>query len=197
MTVSRGLEPGRAIPLLAVLTEVLWIYPWFVWVGEWKMLGWIEPPLTLGSAVVLSVVAEALSHRSLTKSWALSRIYLVVLPVLMLLLATVVRLDMSGGYALWDLGWIQYALEHQSLIYGGLALGAVLLWRGISAGRDDPSFDDLYRKFLVGLIALVLLLVLRSFVTEASEVVASTGYYILGFFSVLCWSTCRRSRNGT
>ena len=96
-----------------------------------------------------------------------------------------------------DLGWIQYALEHQSPILGGLTLGAVLLWRGISAGRDDPSFDDLYRKFLVGLIALVLLLVLRSFVTEASEVVASTGYYILGFFSVLCWSTCRRSRNGT
>ena len=184
MTVFRGLEPWRAIPLLAILSEILWIYPWFVWVGEWKMLGWIEPPLTLGSAVVLSVIAEVLSHRSLTKSWTLSSIYLGVLPVLALLLVVVVRLDMSGEYALWDLGWMQYALEHQSLIYGGLILGAILLWRGISAGRNNPSFDDLYRKFLVGLIALVLLLVLRSFITEASEVVASNGFYILGFFSI-------------
>ena len=184
MTVLRGLEPGRAIPLLAVLIDVLWIYPWFVWIGEWEVLGWNEPPLALGSAVALSAVAEALSKRSLSRHWAQGRNYLVTLPTLVLLLLLVVRLDISGGYVFWDPGWIQYGLEHQSPIYGGLALGALLLWRGISAGRDDPSFDDLYRRFLVGLIALVILLALRSTTTGASEVVASTGFYVLGFFSM-------------
>ena len=184
MTVLRGLDPGRAIPLLAILIEVLWIYPWFVAFGEWAVLEWIEPPLALGSAVVISVIAQALSHRSLTRNWTLGRTYLAVLPTLALLLAVVIRLDISGGYAPWDLGWIEYALDNPSPIYGGLALGALLLWRGISAGRDDLSFDDFYHKFLVGLIALVLLLALRSSVTAASEVVASTGFYILGFFSI-------------
>ena len=182
MTVLRSLEPGRVISLLAVLIEVLWIYPWFVGFSEWDLLGWVEPPLSLGSAVVLSVFAEALSHHSLARNWAPGRTYLVVLPTLALLLAAVVRLDMGGGYVLWSSDWIRYALDHLSPIYGGLALGVLLLWRGISAGRDDHSFDDLYRKFIVGLIALVLLLAFRSSITEASDVVASTGFYVIGFF---------------
>jgi hypothetical protein len=180
----RGLQPGRAIPLLAVLLEVLWIYPWFLLVGEWEVLGWIEPPLALGSAVVLAVVAEALSNRSLTRNWAQGRTYLLVLPALVMLLAAVIRVDVGSGYAIWDFGWTQYALEHPSPIYGGLALGTLLFWRGISAGRDDHSFDDFYRKFLMGLIALVILLALRSSVTGASEVATSTGFYVLGFFSI-------------
>ena len=184
MTVLRGLGPGRAIPLLAVLIEILWIYPWFVWIGEWEVLGWIEPPLALGSAVVLSLAAEAVSHHSLTRDWAPSRTYLVVFPTLVFLLAAVLRLDMSGGYVLWDPGWIQNALEHPSPFLGGLALGTFLLWRGISIGRDIPSFDGLYRRFLMGLAALVLLLVMRSYTIGASEVLASTGFYVLGFFSV-------------
>ena len=192
MTILRGFEFGRAVPFLAAMIEMLWIYPWFVWAGELKVLGWIEPPLTLGSAVVLLVIAQLLSHHTLLKNWALSLLYLAVLPALALLLAVVVRLDMGGGYALWDLDWIQYALENQTLIYGGLTLGALLLWRGISAGRGSPSFDDLYRKFLVGLTALVLLLVVQSSIIQLNsssdgstgEIVASTGFYVLGFFAM-------------
>ena len=183
MTALRDVEPARAIPVLAVLMEVLWIYPWFAWISEWGVLGWMEPPLTLASALAMAMVAEALSHHSMTRIWAPGRTYMVVLPALAVLLAAVIRLDMGGGHALWDSGWIQYTQGHQSSIYGGLALGTILLWRGITTGRDDPSFDDLYRKFLMGLIALVILLALRSAVSGASEVATSTGFYVLGFFS--------------
>ena len=180
----RILNTGRAIPLLAVLMEVLWVYPWFVWIGEWEVLGWMEPPLALGSALALSLAAEAISHHSLARNWTPSRTSLLVLPILFFLLAAVLRLDMSGGYALWDPGWIQKALEHPSPFLGGLALGIFLLWRGISNGRGIPSFDGLYRRFLMGLVALVLLLVIRSSTVGTSEVLASTGFYVLGFFSV-------------
>ena len=183
MTILRGMEPKSAIPMLAVLIEVLWIYPWFVWMSEWEVLEWTEPPIALGSAMVLLVVAEVLSNHSMIRNWSIGRTYLMVVPTLVLLLGVMVRLDMGSGYVLWDLGWIQYAMERISPICGGLIFGTLLLWRGISAGRDTPSFDDFYRKFLVGLIALVLLLALRSSITGASEIVASTGFYVLGFFS--------------
>ena len=182
--VFRSLDAGRAIPLLAVLMEVLWVYPWFAWASGWGILGWIEPPLAPVSAVALSLAAFALSHYSLTRDWATRRTYLVVPPTLLVLLAAVLRLDMSNGYVLWDPEWIQNALEHPTPFLGGLALGTFLVWRGISIGRDIPSFDSLYRKFRMGLAALVLLLVIRSSTIEASDVLASTGLYVLGFFSL-------------
>jgi hypothetical protein len=180
----RILDAERAIPLLAVLMDVLWVYPWFVWIGEWDVLGWMEPPLALGSALSLPLAAAAMSLHSLVRNWTPCRTSLLVLPILFFLLAAVLRLDMSGGYALWDTEWIQNALKHPSPFLGGLVLGIFLLWRGISNGRDMPSFDGLYRRFLMGLTALVLLLVIRSSTIGASEVLASTGYYVLGFFSV-------------
>lgn len=184
MTLIRGFGPERGISILAVLMDVMWLYPWFAWIGEWKAMEWSEPPMTLGGALALSVVAEALSRHSLTRNWIPSRTYLLVIPVLVVLLAAVIRLDIDGGYLIWDIGWMKYALEHQSLVYGGLAFGAILLWRGISAGRDNPSFEDLYHRFLVGLLALVLLVVLRSYISGPDRVETSTGLYILGFFSM-------------
>jgi len=184
VTLIRGFGPERFIPILAVLMDVLWLYPWFAWIGEWEGTEWSEPPMTLGGALALSVVAEALSHRSLIRNWTPFRTYMCVFPVLVVLLAIVIRLDIDGGYVIWDIAWMKYAMEHQSLVYGGLAFGAILLWRGISAGRDNLSFDDLYHRFLVGLLALILLVVLRSYISGPDGLETSTGLYLLGFFSI-------------
>ena len=30
--------PERSISILAVLMDVMWLYPWFAWIGEWKAM---------------------------------------------------------------------------------------------------------------------------------------------------------------
>jgi hypothetical protein len=179
------METRRVISLLSILMEVLWVYPWYAWISRWDVLEWPQPPMALGSAVALALAAEVMSHLSLARGWTPVRTLLLVLPALAALLALLLRLDLSGRYTLWDPDWARYAGDHTSLLLGGLALGAYLLWRGISVGRDSPSFDDLYRKLQMGLTALVLLLIVVS-ITGASEirqVLASTGFYVLGFFA--------------
>jgi len=183
----RSLEAGRVMPLFAVLLEVLWAYPWVVWISKWETVDWARPPLTLASAVVLVAATEAVSRFALARDWTPRRVRLVVLSTVAILLAVVVRLDLSGGHALWDPGWGQYVQEHLPLLVTALAFGAYLLWRGICVGRESPSLDVLYQKFLIGLTVLVMLLVLWSVASrgdEFPELSPSVGIYVLAYFFV-------------
>lgn len=183
----RHASPWRLIPLLAALLEVLWVYPWFAFISRWEALGWPNPPLTLASATVLAVAAEAVARFSLARRWSLGRARVVAIGALVLMVALVVRLDAGGGYPLWDAQWGQYALGHLSLLLGGLAFGAFLVWRGISIGREELSADDLHWKFTVGLVLLVVLLAVwgaASGAPQFGQVVASAGMYVVAYFSV-------------
>jgi hypothetical protein len=181
----RTLEAGHVIALLAVLLEVLWAYPWLVWIGKWGIVGWPEPPLSLGSAAALALVVEATSRFSLGRAWPMRRVRLVTLSIAIALLAALIRLELGGDYAIWNTDWISYAQERLSLVVGGLAFGMYLIWRAISIGRESLSFDDLYRKFLIGLAALAVLLALWGATSKSSEfrrVLASAGLYVVAYF---------------
>ncbi|MFQ5872291.1 MAG: DUF4129 domain-containing protein [Dehalococcoidia bacterium] len=183
----RGLNAERAIPFLVVLAEVLWAYPWLVWISSWEFVGWTKPPVSLGGAVVLATGAEVVPRLLLTRNWSLDRMRLVALSFAIILLALVVRLELGGGYAIWDPDWKRYALDHLSPLIGGLAFGTYFLWRGISVGSERPSFDTSYRRFIIGLTALVLLLALWGVTSRASEfpsVPTSAGIYLASYFVV-------------
>ena len=182
------LDAARSLPPLAVLMEALWAYPWFVWIGDWHVLNWPAPPLTLASAVLLPATAMLMSRAALARNWAPARTLSVVLPVLLLQLGLMVRLNLGGGHALWDFGWWGYAVEQRAIIIGALAFGVYLLWRGISIGMETPSFEAIYRRFLFGLTALVLLLAFMALIPEADEprrsLGRSTGFYVVGFLFI-------------
>ncbi len=158
----RTLQPGKAVPFLAVLLEVIWSYPWLVWASGWQTLGWTAPPLSLASAVFLAVAGEVLARFALRRDWSLFRVRLTVLVALIIVLSATIRIDQGGGYALWDPNWFEYAREHLSALAGGLAFGVFLVWRGITIGRESLPIGDLYPKFAFGLAALVLLIVVSS-----------------------------------
>ena len=177
-------DAARSIPPLAALMEAMWAYPWFVWIGGLDAVGWPETPVTLASAIFLPVAAILVSRAALARNWTSSRVLFVALPALLLLTALVVRLELSGGRPLWDPDWWTYAVEQRSAIFGSLAFGVFLLWRGISVGMETPSFDAIYRRFLLGLAALVALLALSGLVygaDEARNTLRSTGFYVVGF----------------
>lgn len=177
-------DAARAIPLLAALMEVMWAYPWFVWIGRLEFVDWSEPPVTLASALFLPVAAILISRAAIARGWPAVRILLVALPALLILTALVVRLEVGGGRPVWDPGWWSYAVEQRPAVIGSLAFGVYLLWRGITIGMETPSFEALYRRFLFGLAALVSLLALSGFIDGGDEVrsaLRSTGFYVAGF----------------
>lgn len=183
----RGLAAQSAMPLLAVLPEVLWAYAWLVWVSGWQVLGWPNPPLSLVSAIGCAVAAEVMTRTSLARNWSLRRVRLVVLPALAFLLALIVRIELRDGYALWDVGWTAYALDHLTRLGGALAFGAYLLWRGIVLGRERLSFDDIYPRFLFGLTALAILLVLWGITSGSSgfrQAWSTPSLYVVVYFFV-------------
>lgn len=182
-----GIESGRLVPFLAVLLEVLRSYPWLVWISTWPLVGWDKPPLSLGGAVALALVAEGLTRFALRREWPMGRVRLVVLPVVVVLLASLVRIEQGGGYAPWDPAWGRYALGNLPALAGGLAFGVFLLWRGISVGRESPAFDYVYRKFLGGLVALVALVVVWGTMSGSiaiRQVLSNAGVYVVAFFAV-------------
>ncbi|MBI4299497.1 MAG: DUF4129 domain-containing protein [Chloroflexi bacterium] len=183
----RRLAPAQLLPLFAIALEVLWAYPWLIWAGKWPFVAWPRPPLTLAGAVILAIAAEGVARLALESRWSLGRVRALVLPALLLILALVVRLGVGGDYALWEPGWGGYAAAHASLLAGGLAFGVFLLWRGIAVGRESLTFDDVYRRFLLGLTALVVLLVLWGATSRSDgpkEGIASVGLYVAAYFAV-------------
>lgn len=176
-----------AIALLAVSLEALWAYPWFGWLSHWNVLALPGPSVSLASAFLLAAGAMVVARLVLESSARLGRARLLAIALLALWLALVVRLETGGGYALWDTAWGSgYAVHHLSETMSALALGIYLLWRGISVAREGQTFDEVYLRFIIGLVALVALGVAWRIPIGASGAgssVASVGAYALAYFA--------------
>ncbi|MEX2431333.1 MAG: hypothetical protein WD645_05375, partial [Dehalococcoidia bacterium] len=180
-------ETGHLVLLApAAILEVLWAHAWVVWAHERDYFDWTAPPLSLAGAVLLGVAAALVSRAALERDWPLERARLMILGGMAALLIVVIRLGQGGGYALWDMGWFGYAAANIPTVVAGFAFGAYLVLRGISVGRESPAFDDLYRRFLFGLAALVLLVVVSTLTAPADSegTGASLGIYVLAHFTI-------------
>jgi len=182
-------SPGLrdAIPLLAVAQEALWAYAWLLWLSKWNATGWAGTPLSVWSTLALAAAVELVSRAALARRWPVARVRVVVLTTAVILTAFLVRLELGGGHALWDTSWGSYAAEQLSPLMAGVAFGAYLVWRGIVVGREEPFFDDLYRRFLIGLAGMVVLILLWAGAqgSDAFHANASSlSIYVIAYFAL-------------
>lgn len=183
----RGVSISGAVGVLAVAGEVLWAYPWLAWIGRWDAVRWARPPLSLASVLALAVAVEVIARFTLGRGWPLRYVRLLVLAVAVALLAVLVRLGLGGNYSLFDTAWGRHAADNLSSLAGALAFGTYVIWRAISTGREHLAFEDLYRKFLLGLGGLVALFVLWGATSRSGEfrrLVASAGLYGVAYFAL-------------
>jgi len=183
----RSLGLRDAIPLLAVAQDAFWAYAWLLWLSKWNAMGWSGTPLNLWGALALAAAVELVTRASLARRWSLARARLVVLSTAVVLTALLVRLELGGGHAIWDASWGSYAAEKLSPLMAGSAFGAYLVWRGIVVGREEPCFDDLYRRFLIGLAGMVALILLWAAAqnSDAFHAHASTlSVYVIAYFAL-------------
>jgi hypothetical protein len=138
-------------------------------------------------AVALAIGAEETTRYYLAREWPLGIVRVVTLTALSLLLMVAVRIQLGGSMALWNIPWWREAGSDIPALVGSLVMGMLVLWRGIALGRGMLTFDDLYQRFLVGLTAFVVLLLLwgiNSGSGEFQHVLASVGMFVAAFFFI-------------
>ncbi len=179
-------------PLTVILMEVCWVYPWLAWVGKWQVLGWQRSPLGLASLILLLGISFFVTRFFLSRKWLLPWIQLSIISCGLVVIFMVVRVEYSAGFSLLSGQWFVHtarllldSFSHPHPMVMGLVAGAYLWWRGISRGRSSLYFDDIYRSFVVGLTALVVLIIVLGVSSGAGslEDLASTaGLHVAGFF---------------
>ena len=175
----------RLFPSTIVALELLWTYSVLVAISEWGWIGWPSPPISLIGATFLATTALAPSMLPENGPWSVERLRAYILPVQVVVLILVVRLDLSGGYSLFDSDWFNYVAGDVSFVLGAVGYGFFLLWRGISVISEFPSMETLHRRFLLGLIAILIALVFAMATDESGDSrhpLASLGVYGVAFF---------------
>jgi hypothetical protein len=176
-------------PLAVILMEVFWVYPWLTWAKEWPVLNWQRLPLSLASLILLIGISFSVTKFFLSRRQTLRWIQL---GILLLTIFMVVRIEYSAGFKLLSGQWFVYTAQifldtfsHPHPIILAVITSVYLCWRGIRLGHSALYFNDIYPSFLVGLIALVVLIIVwtASLGVGSLESLASTvGLYVVGFF---------------
>lgn len=178
-------------PLMVILMEVFWLYPWFVWLGKWSRLIEHRPPLTLASLVFLVGVSFLVTRFFRARRWSMLWIRGGIIACGLVAGFAVLRIEYSDGFGLWDGQWFGYAariildsfITHPIVL--AMLAGAYLWWRGIHWGHSPLYFNDVYRSFLNGLTALIGLVIIWgiSLGFDSLLSLASTlGLNVAGFF---------------
>ncbi len=175
----------RLLPAVIVLLELLWSYSALIAVSEWGWIGWASPPISLPGAIALATIALGPAMLAESGTWSAERLRAFILPVQVAMLILVVRLDLSGGFSLFDFDWFSYIGGDISFVIGAAAYSVFLLWRSISVTAQLPSMETLHRRFLLGLVA-VLMAFAFAMVTDESgddrQPLVSLGVYGVAYF---------------
>jgi hypothetical protein len=182
---SKILSMFRLIPLLSVFQELFLVYPWLVWFGTWLNFSVLPPHMNLISYIILTVFTEVFAHIAQERGWSAKRMQFIVFPSTIVLWLILFRLSVGGGYGLLDTGWFGYLNDNPFPAVIALLSGPYFIWRGISVSRQSNLFEDLYHKFIIGLVFVVALLVFWAVsIHQSSGIWSTLGIYGLAYFGL-------------
>jgi hypothetical protein len=179
-------------PLAVVLMEAFWVYPWLAWVGSWPAFHGGRPVLSLASVVITLVVSLLVTRQALKQAWGLWRVRAVIIGGGLVFILIVLGVDYRADYVFLSGGWLEYVgrtlgatLSSPGTIVVAIPALVYLWWRGIILGQTTSYFRDIYRTFLLGMVALVVLIILWQ-ISSATErftaLGADIGLYVMAFF---------------
>lgn len=195
MSINRGRVTNKSwianilLPLTAVLMEAMWVYPWLALAGRWPIfIQRPQPPLSLVSLLFLLGSSFLITRFSLKRRWTLRWKRLCIMGCGILAILAVLRVEYPAGSGMLDGFWfVQTArllissFSHPEPMVIALFASLYLWWAGIRWGHSSLDFDNIYRAFLIGLAAQVILII--SWGSEPTRTALSgTGIYIAGFF---------------
>ncbi len=179
-------------PLAVILMESFWVAPWLGWIGNWTFWRVQRPVLSLAAVVIVlavSVIATRIFTRpELPMKWIQSII--IGLGIVTMLL--VLGVEYRDGYTFFSGAWFAHTgkvlgetFSSPSTIVTALLAIIYLWWRGIMLGQSTSYFKDIYRSFILGMSALILLIIiwrLSSSVAAIASPGSGLGLNVIAFF---------------
>ena len=179
-------------PLAVVLMEAFWIFPWLMWIGLWPMFAELRPALNMLSVIIVLAMSLMATRVATRRRWPLWLIRAVVIGGGFVTMFLVIRFDYGNGYALFDGQWFSYIGQMLGATFDKpypvvLALPVLLYlwWRGIQLGRTTSYFDNIYRSFVIGMVALIALIVFWQITSGRGDFegpISTIGLYVIAFF---------------
>lgn len=179
-------------PLSVILMEAFWFSPFLNWVGTWPYFEEARPVLSLLSVIILlasSLVITRFVSRRTMPVW-LMQVIIIGSGVLALLLVTAV--EYADGYPFLSGAWFSHVFTllgntftNTSTVTVALPAVIYLWWRGIMLGQSTSYFKNIYRSFVIGMIALILLIVIwqsGAMAVDSTSPGAGLGLNVIAFF---------------
>jgi hypothetical protein len=178
--------------IAVILMEVFWVYPYLVWLGQWQAIGWQRTPLSLASLIFLLGASFLVTRFFLNRKWSLLWVQLAVIFCGLAAIFAVVRVEYGAGFEPLDGQWFAYAGQIFANSFSQLhpmviacVTAVYIWWRGIVHGRTPLYSANIYRSFLIGIAALVILVIVwraSPGTVSFGNLTSAVGPYIAAFF---------------
>ncbi len=174
-------------PLAVMLMEVFWVYPWLIWSRELEVFPWDHTPLNIFSLLVLIIASYAITRfvPSTTRLMKWTKLAMVLF-----LIGIIIHIEYTPGMIPFSGEWLthmsQLVVDSFTTLHPvipAITASVYLCWRGMSIGSSPTFSSDIYRSFLFGLIAVILLIIIwAAGLGTDSSLISLAGLYIAGFF---------------
>jgi hypothetical protein len=178
-------------PLSVILMEAFWVSPFLNWAGTWGLFRESRPVLNLLSVIILltaSLVITRLAPRLKMPMWGTQT---VIIGSGVLALFLVIAVEYTDGYTFLSGAWFSHvgqvfsSLKNPSTMVAALPVIIYLWWRGIMLGASTNLFKDIYRSFILGMAALIILIVIwqsGAMASASASPGAGLGLNVIAFF---------------
>ena len=179
-------------PLLVVLMEAFWVYPWLVWMGSFPVFPQPRPPLSLASVIIVLAAAVLAVRYFLRPRWPVRLAQALIIGSGLVVILLVLGTEYRSGYGFLSPDWFVYIgqvfgniFTHPDTIVIALPALLYLWWRGINLGQATSYFKSIYNSFVIGMVALVVLIVIWQISASSGSFPApgaGIGLDIIAFF---------------
>jgi hypothetical protein len=179
-------------PLSVILMESFWVYPWLAWLGSWPAFGESRPVLRLAPVIITLAVSLLTTRLALRQKWSMWRVRSTVVVTGLVVILLVLAVDYRNGYVFLSGQWFGYmghtlgtAFGNMQTLVPAIPVLVYLWWRGIVLGQTTSYFRDIYRTFILGMVALILLIILWQISSSSERITrpgADIGWYVMAFF---------------
>jgi hypothetical protein len=183
---------GVFYPLAVVLMEAFWVSPWLAWVGGWPLFAEKRPVLSPASVIIVLAVSLLATRVFLRQKWSMRLVQAAIIGSGFVVILFVLGIEYRTGYAFLSGPWFVHigrvfgdAFNRPETVLAALPVLLYLWWRGIILGQSTAYFRSIYRSFLLGMVALIVLIILWQVSAASGDFVAAgpgTGLYVIAFF---------------
>jgi hypothetical protein len=179
-------------PLAVILMEAFWVSPWLSWAGVWPVFSEARPVLSLASVIIVIVVSLVVTRIFVNQKLPMWAIQAIVIGCGIVTMILVLAVEYGDGFTFLSGQWFGHiwqvlgdTFESPGTVVIAIPAIIYLWWRGIMLGQSTSYFKDIYRSFLLGLVALVILIIVWQ-ITGASGHLpkpgSDIGINIIAFF---------------